>query len=121
MTPKEKKAFKTEIDAMIKFKSPFIVKLLEAFEQNDHFYLATKYANGGSLDKHLETYHNKKLPIDEAVRFFTMICLGLNYIHIKGFVHRDISPKNLFLENKEQGEGKWLLVGDLGLAKNLSD
>jgi serine/threonine protein kinase len=82
MTPQEKIAFKREVDAMKKFESPFIVKLLEAFEQNDHFYLATKYADGGSLDSHLKTYHNKKLPIDEAVRFFTMICLGLNYIHI---------------------------------------
>ena len=82
---------------MKKFESPFIVKFLEAFEQDDHFYLATKYADGGSLDKHLETYQNKKLPIDEAVRLFTMICLGLNYIHHQGFVHRDISPKNLFL------------------------
>ncbi len=81
MPDEEKRAFKREIDAMKKFESPFIVKLLEAFEQNDHFYLATKYADGGSLNKHLETYQNKKLPIDEAVRFFTMICLGLNYIH----------------------------------------
>ncbi len=50
-----------------------------------------------------------------------MICLGLNYIHTKGFVHRDISSKNLFLKKKQENEGYWLLLGDLGLARNLSD
>jgi serine/threonine protein kinase len=50
-----------------------------------------------------------------------MMCLGLNYIHSEGFVHRDISSKNLFLKKKEHGEGYWLLVGDLGLARNLRD
>ncbi len=50
-----------------------------------------------------------------------MMCLGLNYIHSQGFVHRDISSKNLFLKKKKHGESKWLLVGDLGLARNLRD
>ncbi len=60
---------------------PFIVQLYEAFEQNDHKFLAVEYADGGSLDKHLETKKDKKLTLDEAVDFFTMICLSLNYIH----------------------------------------
>ncbi len=50
-----------------------------------------------------------------------MMCLGLNYIHIQGFVHRDISSKNLFLKKKEHGEGYWLIVADFGLARNLRD
>jgi serine/threonine protein kinase len=50
-----------------------------------------------------------------------MICLGLNYIHCQGFVHRDISPINLFLKKKSIGEGNWLLIGDLGLARNLRE
>jgi serine/threonine protein kinase len=50
-----------------------------------------------------------------------MMCLGLNYIHSLGFVHRDISTNNLLLKKKKHGEGYWLLVADFGLARNLSD
>ncbi len=81
MKEEEKKAFKREVDAMKKLDNPFIIKLHEAFEQNNHYYLATEYADGGSLDNYLETYKYKKLPVDEALQFFSMICLGLNYIH----------------------------------------
>jgi hypothetical protein len=41
MDEAEIKAFKREVDAMMKFENPFIVKLLDAFEQNDHFFIAT--------------------------------------------------------------------------------
>jgi serine/threonine protein kinase len=64
-----------------KFDNPFVIKLYEAFEENDRFYLATEYANGGSLKNLMETYPNKKIPMDEAIQFFSMMCLGLNYIH----------------------------------------
>jgi serine/threonine protein kinase len=39
---------------MKKLDNPFIIKLYEAFIQNDHYFLATEYADGGSLDKYLE-------------------------------------------------------------------
>ncbi len=50
----EKKAFNREVDAMKKLDNPFIIKLYEAFEQNNHYFIATEYADGGSLDLLLE-------------------------------------------------------------------
>jgi calcium-dependent protein kinase len=54
MRDEEQKSFIREVDAMKRFDNPFIIKLYEAFEQDDYIYLATEYADGGSLDKHLE-------------------------------------------------------------------
>lgn len=60
---------------------------------------------------------NKLLSVEEALRYFVMICIGLHSIHKQGYVHRDISSKNLFL--KSYGEKRDLLViGDFGLARS---
>ncbi len=39
---------------MLKLDNPFILKLHEAFERDDRYYLEIEYADGGSLDKLLE-------------------------------------------------------------------
>ncbi len=54
MEDQEKKVFNREIDAMQKLEHPFIIKLHEAFVENNHYFLITEYADGGSLDKLLE-------------------------------------------------------------------
>ncbi len=54
MRDEEQKAFTREVDAMKKLDNPFIIKLYESFEQSDHYFLATEYADGGSLDNYLE-------------------------------------------------------------------
>ncbi len=45
MEESEKIAFKREADAMQKFSNPFIIKIFEAFELDNHYYLATELAD----------------------------------------------------------------------------
>ncbi len=45
-----------------------------------------------------------------------MICLGLDNIHNKGYIHRDFSPKNLYLKKKSKNGELIVLIGDFGLA-----
>jgi serine/threonine protein kinase len=35
---------------------------------------------------------------DEAMEYFTMILLGLHYLHSKGIIHRDLKPANILID-----------------------
>ena len=44
------------------------------------------------------------------------MCLGVHYLHSKKILHRDLKALNIFLTKDNE-----LKIGDLGVAKRLSD
>jgi serine/threonine protein kinase len=58
----------------------------------------------------------KNLTEDEAMNYFTMILIGLHYLHSKNIVHRDLKPANILIDNLPGGY-KILKIGDFGIAK----
>jgi NIMA (never in mitosis gene a)-related kinase 1/4/5 len=53
---------------------------------------------------------------DEAMYYFTMILIGLHYLHSKGIVHRDLKPANILID-KLPGGVDILKIGDFGISK----
>lgn len=60
----------------------------------------------------LESTPSKKLPIWQAHNYFTQLVDGLEYLHSKGIVHKDIKPGNLLLTLDQT-----LKISDFGVAE----
>lgn len=74
----------------------------------------TEYAQRGDLGNVIEKAkaRNKKLKEEEVWAYFVQICNGLDALHAKKILHRDLKPKNIFLTASNE-----LCLGDLGCSK----
>lgn len=52
----------------------------------------------------------------EAMRFFSMILIGLHYLHRRGIIHRDLKPANILLDHLP-GDVVIIKIGDFGISK----
>ncbi|MDO8570561.1 MAG: serine/threonine-protein kinase [Candidatus Daviesbacteria bacterium] len=79
---------------------------------SEKYYLVMELADGGSLDKLIESQKTKNefIPDDQLKNFFKEILSGMKVIH-EVALHRDLKPENmLFVKNV-------LKISDFGLAK----
>ena len=59
---------------------------------------------------------NPEFTEDEALEYFVMILLGLDFLHSKNIFHRDLKPGNIFINELSYGR-KHLCIGDFGISK----
>lgn len=75
------------------------------------------YCDGGDLQVIIDQNkrRNRLLKESTALHYFVQILLGLQFMHEKSVLHRDIKAQNIFL----LGNGR-LVLGDLGISKVLN-
>jgi eukaryotic-like serine/threonine-protein kinase len=100
-----------EARAAAEVDHPNLARVLEAGEADGRLYLAVRYVDGRSLAERLAA--GGPLEVPELVRLAADVGAGLDALHRRGLVHRDVKPANLLLA----ADGT-AVVGDFGLAKN---
>ncbi|KAB1267607.1 Serine/threonine-protein kinase Nek3, partial [Camelus dromedarius] len=115
-SPSDTHNSRKEAVLLAKMKHPNIVAFKESFEAEGHLYIVMEYCDGGDLMQKIKHQKGKLFPEDMIFNWFTQMCLGVNHIHKKRVLHRDIKSKNVFLT--QNGKVK---LGDFGSARLLSN
>jgi len=103
--------FLTEARTMAKFNHPHIVRVRNLFEQNNTAYIVMDYYEGQRLDKWIED-RGGQLAEEEAMEIIMPVLEGLEKVHKKNILHRDIKPQNIIITT----QGKPILI-DFGAAR----
>ena len=113
LTDKEVARFKREFDVMNNLSSPYI---LEVYcynpDKNEYIMEYMDY----TLDGYIAA-HNSTLTIIQRKGIAQQILRAFDYLHSKGHLHRDISPKNILI--KEYDDTLVVKLSDFGLVKIL--
>lgn len=98
-----------ERDILTATKTPWLVRLLYAFQDPEHVYLAMEYVPGGDFRTLL---NNSGVLKEEHARFYiSEMFAAVNELHKLGYIHRDLKPENFLVD----GTGHVKLT-DFGLA-----
>ena len=111
LSDKEISRFKREYEEMAILSSPYILEVYRYFDEKNEYIM--EY-----MDYTLESYitkNNSKLSIDLRKNIASQVLRAFKYIHAKGRLHRDISPKNILV--KEYEDTPVVKISDFGLVK----
>ncbi|XP_045023640.1 uncharacterized protein LOC116920209 isoform X2 [Daphnia magna] len=115
---------KREEEAMLKLEHPNIVKLLHFEKDNDFMYYALELCVASLDQLFLESDDPQKYegPMPRQIVVFSQLASGLEHIHSKKLIHRDIKPCNiLIVKSPAKNEEIILKWSDFGLAKSVNE
>jgi serine/threonine-protein kinase len=115
-----KHRIETEASLVRTVQSPWIVEFIQygvarARGGKQAAYTVMEHLKGGTLRSYLNQH---RLSLPEAIRVVECSIRGLSSVHDAGWVHMDIKPENMFVnEQVEPGQPGWIKVFDFGNAR----
>jgi serine/threonine-protein kinase len=108
--------FAREIRSLVKLEHPHIVKVMDAGEEDGLPFAVMQFLAGGSLRDRCPLGEPARQSLHELLSWLPTIGDALDFIHSKGYIHRDIKPDNILFS----GHGHAFL-SDFGVAKVLAE
>ena len=78
---------------------PNLPHVYELGRDGDTYFFAMEYLHGADVRRLVRTVaaRRRELPLEHAITIALGLCAGLHHAHEKRLVHRDVSPKNVFV------------------------
>lgn len=73
---------------------PFIVTLYHSFQSEEYLYFCMEYCMGGEFFRALQSRPGKCLSEDAARFYAAEVISALEYLHLMGFIYRDLKPES---------------------------
>ena len=106
--------FRKEGRAAAKLSHINIVQAIDVGEAGGYHYFVMEYIDGRTVWDDLRK--NQAYSEQEAIQVVIQTASALEHSHGRGFVHRDVKPKNIMITNQNV-----VKLADMGLAREMSD
>jgi len=112
-TSEQMAKLKSEYELTSSLKSDHIIKVLELTQEKNKVALIEEDFGGTALSAILK---QRKLTIEESLRYAIQVCQALGYLHQANIVHKNLNPSNIVI-NESTGELKLI---DFSIASSLT-
>jgi serine/threonine-protein kinase len=87
--------FAREEEIGLQLDHPFVMKFIGVNESRTRPYIVAEYLRGNTLSDLLARI--RPLPEKDALKFASLICEALEYLHAHAIIHRDLKPSNVMV------------------------
>lgn len=105
-----KKFLPREIEVLTTLNHPYVIQLHSILQQNDKMYIFMRFAENGDL---LEWIRKHGVLKEQHARiWFRQLVMGLDYLHSREIVHRDLKCENVLLTKRNN-----VKIADFGFSR----
>ncbi len=108
----EERLFKAEVKMLLQLRHPNVVQFYGVSFANDDCYLVTEYCERGSLFDFLQDKSNQ-LPYHLQLRMGADAARGLDFLHSRNTIHRDMKSGNLLVTDSLR-----IKICDFGISRH---